>query len=175
MAEQLGREGVRALQDLMRPRRVPIGTVVIQDQGPVDALYLVMEGVCSVAIEERGCSIRLGRFGPGQWLGEVALFSGERTASATVLAETALQLLELKYDDFERLKREQEAVAGVLTHVLIGVMAERLRASDEALREAPDGQWELPACAIIAQDSGDPGAAWFKLVLRKLAGAEGGQ
>ena len=69
------------------------------DLQPADALYHILDGVFEVAVHDNGESLRLGRLGRGQWIGEVALFSGERVASSTVTAEQPGRLLRMAYRD----------------------------------------------------------------------------
>lgn len=105
------------------------GEVLVRDQGPIDAFYLILRGEISLCVEIPDHCIHLGEMGPGNWIGEVAFFSGSNTASTTAGASTDCKLLRLAYVDYETMIQVAPASACRLAHVLIGMLIHRLRSS----------------------------------------------
>jgi CRP/FNR family transcriptional regulator, cyclic AMP receptor protein len=96
---------------------------------PVDSLYFIVEGEVSIGIEEAGHSVSLGRMGPGEWLGEVSVLSGEMLVSSTVVAETPVKLLRLKHQAFEELITSNAEIGAAMFRHLVEMLAARLRMS----------------------------------------------
>lgn len=67
---------------------LPAGHVLINDVSPVDAVHLILSGELSVELKANEDSLLLGRFGKGQWVGEVSLFTEDRLSSAGVTTDT---------------------------------------------------------------------------------------
>src|SRR5689334_9175685 len=83
LAAALGPQNLAVLTRAMTMVELPAGRRIIRDRMPVDSLYFVLEGRVSILIEEGGRAITLGELGPGEWLGEVSVLSGEMLASST--------------------------------------------------------------------------------------------
>lgn len=116
------------------------GEVILDDQGEVDALYLLLAGRLSLSVEMAGHTIQLGEIEPGNWVGEVALFSGSPSSVSRVEAVNEAKLLRLPFKDFQRLVREAPGAACQLTHVLIAMLIQRLRATANDPILDSDGQ-----------------------------------
>lgn len=116
------------------------GQVIMHDQSEVDALYLLLTGRLALSVEMAGHTIELGEIEPGNWVGEVAMFSGSFTAVSRVEAISEAKLLRLPFKEFERLVREAPEAACRLTHVLIAMLIQRLRATANDPILDPDGQ-----------------------------------
>lgn len=140
LAKQLGEDHLDAVLRLSQVIDVAAGQAITHDLQPVDALFHILDGVFEVAVHDNGESVRLGRLGAGQWIGEVALFSGERVASSTVTAERPGRMLKMSYRDFATLRAQFPDAAARLMRVLSDEMVERLRASGAELVRAPDGR-----------------------------------
>lgn len=171
LAQQLGTQHASSLQDFTSVKKLPAGAILIQDQAAIDSLYLVLEGVLSVSLEGDGRSLLLGRLGPGKWVGDVSLLSGETTASSTVSAEQPTTVLELKHEAFRKLTSEHPELAYSLLKVLIATLAERIRATDESVKKSPDGRLSLKGSEKITQ-SPSRDKNWLKGMLQKLSGVE---
>jgi len=131
LAAALGPQNLAVLTRAMTTLELPAGRRVIRDRMPVDSLYFILEGEVSILIEEGGRSIALGRLGPGEWLGEVSVLSGEMLASSTVRSETPVKLMRLKHQAFEDLIMKNDAIASAMLRELVAMLAARLRASNE--------------------------------------------
>ena len=134
LAAALGPQNLAILVRAMTLLELPAGRRIIRDRMPVDSLYFILDGEVSILLEEGGRSISLGRLGPGEWLGEVSVLSGEMVASSTVRSETAVTLARLKHQAFEDLIQRNEAVASAMLRELVSMLAARLRASNEVSR-----------------------------------------
>ncbi len=140
LADQLGSEHVAALIDRSEVMDLPEGTVLIRDQDPIDSLYLVLSGRLRICIEVADHSISFGELTEGNWVGEMALFSGENVASSTVTAASATSVLRLGFDAFQAMREADPLAAGRLTHVLIAMLIKRLRATANDPILDPEGQ-----------------------------------
>jgi CRP-like cAMP-binding protein len=156
----LGEEKTSQLLSSMTTLDLPAGRKLIRDRMPVDSLYFLMQGEVSISVEEGGRQIALGELGPGQWLGEVSILSGELLASSTVTANTAIQLLRMKHQAFADLMAQHPDISQVLLEQLTKMMTERLRTSLEA--------GTAPIAAADLEDPPKRGLLWA------LFGSNGG-
>lgn len=145
LAAALGPQNLAVLTRAMTMVELPAGRRIIRDRMPVDSLYFVLEGRVSILIEEGGRAITLGELGPGEWLGEVSVLSGEMLASSTARAETPVKLARLKHQAFEELIVRDQKIASAMLRELVSMLAARLRASNDASRrpitvESEDGK-----------------------------------
>ena len=112
---------------------VPRGVAITRDQEPMDALCLILEGRFAVSIPAPSGDLPLGEAGVGDWIGEVSLFNNTSVATTTVTALVAGRVMVMTHDDFHRLRQEAPTVAGLITRLLVTLMASRLRNSARAL------------------------------------------
>jgi CRP-like cAMP-binding protein len=129
-ANELGPEALARLLDVCVDTQLPAGRRLFRDHMPVDSVYLVLEGELKASIDDSGHSVDVGTIGPGGWLGEVAVLSGNMTASSTVTTVTPCRVLKLRAQDFERLALHDEDISHVLMGQLVDMLSERLRASN---------------------------------------------
>ena len=129
-----------------RQRVVP-GELIIREGERGDRAYIVESGRCEVfRAGERGAETRLRELGPGEVIGELALFTaGARTAS--VRAVTAMTLLEVSRDALER-----ELPQGSWTRQIVDTLAQRFVHVDKA--------WESARAPTPAIDR-PPADLWF--------------
>lgn len=127
LAEQIGAAHAAAFLDHTSLVELPRGDVLLRDQGPVSAMYLVLEGRVDLAVEVAGHAIQLGSLDAGNWIGEVAYFSGSSIACSTVIAETDVRLMRLGFAEFSAMARAAPEAACKLTHVLVTMLIHRLR------------------------------------------------
>lgn len=135
-ANELGPDNLQRLLSVCVETTLPAGRRLFRDKMPAESAYLVLEGELLATIDSNGHTIEVGRIGPGDWLGEVAVLSGNRTASSNVSTVTPCRLLKLRAQDFEELAMHDEEVSSVLLGRLIELMAGRLRASNAAAQLA---------------------------------------
>jgi CRP-like cAMP-binding protein len=139
---------------------VPEGTPLM-DEGDEDAsLICIADGL--VDIETGG--LKLGRAGPGELIGEMALFgSGMRMASAKTAADSVLLLLDRAA--YERLRDRGNLVAKAVEDVALTQLVDRLRDITQRMAALSTG-------TAAANITPDPGV--FRRVA-KLFGGGGGR
>ena len=126
---QLGEEDLLAFASLTRERAYPKGSVIVFEDDPGDALYLVAGGqVKVVLIGEDGREVILSVLGEGSFFGEMALLD-DQPRSAHVIAMEDSTLLLLRRDDFRARLKESPAVAVSL----LAELSRRLRLADEKI------------------------------------------
>ncbi len=77
---------LRALAARGEPRRYRKGTLLIQEGDTGDTLYLIASGrLRAFSVGENGREITYGVYGPGEYLGEMSLDGGPRSASVETL------------------------------------------------------------------------------------------
>ena len=152
LAEELGPANLGTLLAATTPLELPARRKVIRDRMPVDSLYLILDGKVSISVETGKNGIKLGELGPGEWLGEVSVLSGELLASSTVTTETPVRFLRLRHEKFEELIWKNTEVSGGMLRQLVLMLADRLRKSGATLK-AP------PPVETIATDGGGADSA----------------
>jgi len=98
----LAEDEIHRLADLARQRKYPKGSVILFEDDPGDALYVVVSGrVKVVLIGEDGREVILSTMDKGDFFGEMSLIDDE-PRSAHVIAMENSRLLVLRRDDFHR-------------------------------------------------------------------------
>jgi len=120
---------VSRFAEVTREREYPKNSVILFEDDPGDALYIVSSGqVKVVLIGEDGREVILSVLGDGDFFGEMSLIDDE-PRSAHVIAMKDSQLLVLRRDDFQQRLEEQPKIALKLLRVLVS----RLRRADEKI------------------------------------------
>lgn len=114
---------VAVLMATLQRRRFPEGAVVLSEGDAPREMYIIESGVVEIWTGGAGDAHLLARLGPGTTVGEMSLFSGQPvSADARVAAGSALDVLVLGQDDFDRLATTFPR----LYRNLGAIMAERL-------------------------------------------------
>lgn len=108
--------------ELFEEVRFQKGDLVFRKDDPGDALFLVASGSVDVVDGDQ----TIGRLGPGEWFGEMALITGERR-SATIVVALDCHLLVLRRDAFERLVDFHPQLYRELADILSRRLARRQR------------------------------------------------
>ena len=154
LESQLGLEHVKPLLERISLRALEDGAVLVRDQAPIDALYLVLSGGLRLAVEFGGHAVQLGEIGPGNWVGEVGYFSVVHVASSTVTAHGACEVACLSYRDFDALLDDDSVAVCRLTHGFIQMLMRRLEVTANNPVVDPRGEMLLP---------GDLSVPWAEL------------
>ncbi len=125
---------LHAIEDLTQRvsiRRVRAGGVVVSQDEPGDALFVIMSGRVKVVIfGENGREVTLSLLRPGDAFGEISLFDGEpRSANCIALEPTTMMVLERE----DLLAHITEFPQTALN--LLGEMANRLRRADDSIAQ----------------------------------------
>lgn len=126
---QLGDDELARVAATVRERPYPRNSVIVFEDDPGDALFVVAGGqVKVVLIGEDGREVILAVLGPGDFFGELALIDDE-PRSAHVMAMEDARLLVLRRDDFQR---ELEAHPRIALG-LLRALSRRLRRADDKI------------------------------------------
>ena len=98
---------VQTLASMLIPESHPIGATIIRQGDPGDRFYLVKSGTVEISRHVEGAEEEstVGRLGPGEYFGEIALLMNV-PRTATVMAATAVELLSLERDPFEEMVKD---------------------------------------------------------------------
>src|SRR5919112_1917084 len=120
---------LQRLAALTRERHYTKGSVILFENDPGDALFIVRQGrVKVVLVGEDGREVILGVLGPGEYFGELSLID-EQPRSAHVIAMEDSVLLALRSDDF---RRRVEATPAMAWAMLLE-LSRRLRRADNKI------------------------------------------
>jgi CRP/FNR family transcriptional regulator, cyclic AMP receptor protein len=123
----LSEADVVALAEAARERSYPKNSVILFEDDPGDALYVVATGTVKVVlIGEDGREVILSVLGPGDFFGEMALIDDE-PRSAHVIAMEDSNLYVLRREDFQSCLKLQPGIA----LALLKELSRRLRRVDE--------------------------------------------
>jgi len=115
------------LARVMRRRTVPAGDVLWQQGGVAREALFVVEGAVSATLQVPGeRTVEIGRVGPGQILGEIALLDGQGH-TMSVRATEATTVLALGRLDFAALLGGRHPAAFALKRRLAALFTARLR------------------------------------------------
>ena len=124
---QLAPGELQRVVEVTRERTYPKNSVILFEDDPGDALYVVAQGqVKVVLIGEDGREVILSVLGPGEFFGEMALIDDE-PRSAHVIAMEDSSLLVLRREDFQGILKQSPGIAVALLREL----SRRLRRVDE--------------------------------------------
>ncbi len=122
----------QAVVESMRVRRFKRGEVLFHKEDPGDSLFVIQSGAVKLVLPGLDGKEKLLRvLGPGDVLGELALFDGA-PRSATAVALKATTTLSLRRDAFIEAVLAEPAAALRLCSIL----ADKLRLTTEALEDA---------------------------------------
>jgi CRP-like cAMP-binding protein len=115
--------------ELVREKSYPKGSVILFEDDPGDALFVIRSGrVKVVLLAEDGREVILGLLGVGEHFGELSLID-DQPRSAHVIAMEESSILVLRRDDFRRRVEASPTVAWALLQEL----SRRLRRADEKI------------------------------------------
>jgi CRP/FNR family transcriptional regulator, cyclic AMP receptor protein len=124
---ELAPADLERVAEISRERVYPRNSVILFEDDPGDALYVVAQGqVKVVLIGEDGREVILSVLGEGEFFGEMALIDDE-PRSAHVIAMNDSTLLVIRREDFQGILRQQPSIALALLRAL----SRRLRRVDE--------------------------------------------
>ena len=121
-----------ALDDLLRRMQIrtrTAGSLIVAQDEPGDAMYLIAQGRCKVALfGENGRELTLSQLGPGDFFGEMSMIDG-RARSANVVALDDCTVLMLTREGFsQHLKAHPQTALNVMSE-----LTTRLRRADETI------------------------------------------
>jgi HD-GYP domain-containing protein (c-di-GMP phosphodiesterase class II) len=117
---------LRALAEGAKRRRFAPGDMVIPEGGPPDALHVVRRGLLAVVRPSRDPGLVLGRLGPGEAFGEIAILT-ESPRLASVVAIEPSETMEISKADFDAVLAAHPAA----TRRMLGTLARSLTLAKE--------------------------------------------
>ena len=124
------------LVDACEERNLVGGEELFHENDPGDSLFIVQRGRVDIFKNIRGDVDRsLASFGPGDVIGEMSFIDGARR-SATARTTEASEFRVLSRQSFARVQRERPDIAAVVYRNMAGIVASRLRTTNELYREA---------------------------------------
>lgn len=113
--------------------QVPAGSVLMRQGDEGSSLYVVATGQFEVALGEGKSRVAIAVVGPGQLLGEAALFRRSVVRSAEVRALTDAEVLRLDVAGLESLMQRGSAVPRAVETAVLLTLARRIHGSREAI------------------------------------------
>jgi CRP/FNR family cyclic AMP-dependent transcriptional regulator len=147
-------ESLRTLVARGEPRRYRKGTLLIQEGEVGDTMYIVLSGrVKAFSVDERDREIVYGVYGPGEYLGEMSLDGGPRSASVIALETTACAMVtrqtlrehiaanpEFAFELLARvIRRARMSTQSARSMALLDVYGRVIKLLDELAVPQPDG------------------------------------
>jgi len=110
----------------LEPLTFPAGHPIIVQGEKGDDIYFIERGSCSAAIRAAdGSTIRLRKFGPGAFFGEMALYMGQ-TRTASVVADTNVKLRRINGSALAELADRDPGALSAFHELMARAMAERI-------------------------------------------------
>ena len=126
---QLADDELDSIGERTRSRKYPKNSVILFEDDPGDALYVVLSGqVKVVLIGEDGREVILATLAEGDFFGEMSLIDDEPRSAHVIAMESSI-LLMLRRDDFHRCLEETPRIALGLLRAL----TKRLRHADSKI------------------------------------------
>lgn len=122
----------QALSRLCHYERRRRGEVIIEEGSLGQALYLIQSGRVKVLKGEDERQEEVAELGPSELFGEMSLIEDALT-SASVVADSDVELLVIRREDFERLLSENESLALKVYKSFCRTLSERLRRTSQEL------------------------------------------
>ncbi len=148
------------------PATLSAGEVLFHQGDPADALFFIEEGELAVMLEVPAAGrVPVRRFGPGQSLGEMALYRSERR-TATVEALTDARLRKLTSTDLAAMERTDPLRALAIHRHVATLLAERVIYSNVELKD-PLARLAHAIRGLAASDFADTG--WDRTAMTAAA------
>jgi CRP/FNR family cyclic AMP-dependent transcriptional regulator len=148
-------DNLRTLVSRGEPRRYRKGTLLIQEGDVGETLFIVLSGrVKAFSTDERDREIVYGVYGPGEYLGEMSLDGGPRSASVITLETTVCSVVtrktlrehiaanpEFAFELLSRvIRRARLATQSARSMALLDVYGRVVRLLDELASSEPGGE-----------------------------------
>jgi diguanylate cyclase (GGDEF)-like protein len=140
----LAPEDLRRIADAARPVDFGTGEDVVEAGDLSTSLFIVIEGSLQVLYAGRNAGVELALLGPGDFFGEMALLN-THPRSTTVRAQTAVRVLQLEREAFQKLVQESPRIA---IHIL-EILSLRIRTADEQVGGLSDQAQRDPLTRLL--------------------------
>jgi tetratricopeptide (TPR) repeat protein len=123
---ELSLDEIRTLYHMAELKEIPSSQVLIEQDQPGKALYIIRAGSAAVKKVTPEKEIDLVQLGPGSPVGEMSLFDDAPT-SARVVAAGPLEVFEITKDRFTKLLEGSDKLALKIHRVFVQTLVQRLR------------------------------------------------
>jgi tetratricopeptide (TPR) repeat protein len=130
--KELALDEMKAVYQACEIKRYRAGEVLIEQDQPGAALFVVRKGTARVSRRSGAKEEAVARMGPGSPAGEMALVDDAPT-SARVVAEVDLEAFCITREKFAKLLALNDKIAVKLLRFFVGTLAKRLRTTSERL------------------------------------------
>ncbi|MFO8056682.1 MAG: cyclic nucleotide-binding domain-containing protein [bacterium] len=105
--------------DSFHYREIPEGEAIVNEGDPGDSMFLIKSGEVSIQAQHpvKNEQVELARLQGGDFFGEVSLIKN-KPRTATVLAESKAEILELKRDDFQKISRKHPEIGKAIENTI---------------------------------------------------------
>ena len=124
------------------PCEIGPGEVLMREGESDRAMALILQGEASVHIGDS--RLELTRVGPGELVGDMALFGNIDRRAATVISSKPCRILLLDEQGLKFLRMKRSPVVPVLERYALSTIARRLRETDRLVASVAVGQPTLP-------------------------------
>ncbi len=131
------------------------GATIFREGSKAESCYLIIQGRVQILKKTaRGGNALLAEVKAGEFLGEMAMLSGEKR-SASAVAVTRVKAIVIQFDEFESLLRAQHPFAGRLSLHLSSLLATRCHRLLRLIARQPEiiplgGKKEAPPIDVRA-------------------------
>jgi CRP/FNR family cyclic AMP-dependent transcriptional regulator len=163
---RLSDEDVEWMADAGVRRRLPVGSVLIREAEPIDALIFVLDGEVAVTVDGVG---EVARLGSGEILGEMSLVD-ESMPSATVTVIEPTEVLMIDRDMLTARLEADSAFAARFYRAIAMYLSIRMRTTVRRLgygNAAPSSEEELDMALLDTVHIA--GARFDRMIKRLLA------
>lgn len=135
LANELSEQDLREFFRSATVVDVAAGRKLIKARMPVESVFLTLSGSLEILVENEGGVHKVDDVGPGEWLGEVSVLSGDPRASASVLAATPARVLRLKHQALEEMLSKDGDLSALILRHLVLMMADKIKNLNERLSD----------------------------------------
>ena len=135
------------LEEAVHIRTYQAGDTVFVETEPGAGMYVIQSGHVNIVLQHRSETPKvLAELEPGDFFGEMALL-GDTTRSATALAIDRCELIGFFHPDLQEVIKLHPQIGAKITLGLAKTLAERLRYTNDQLREIWDTRGTAPHAA----------------------------
>jgi CRP/FNR family cyclic AMP-dependent transcriptional regulator len=93
--DALNEDVIRKIAEQGQIRRYPVGSIIIHEGDPGESISIILSGrVKTYSINAAGREVVYNTHGPGEYLGEISLDGGKRSASVMTLEPTSVSVVQ---------------------------------------------------------------------------------
>ena len=132
--QELNLQDMKAVFNICQTNLYAPGDVLIEEDKPGHALFIIKEGKVGVERNDEGSTRQLAELEPGAHVGEMSLIDDGPT-SATVRALEPTEVFEISREKFIKLMEANDRLHVKVTHSFIRTLNDRLRKTNQELIE----------------------------------------